>query len=191
MGNPQLTANLTPSCAKTSLKWKSSNKKVLKVSASGLLTPVKAGKAKITVTTGNKKKAGITVTVRKNMVDGLNAKPSKALIKSIGKAWTIGPKSVERTASGNYVCKFWIINGLGKSKQINNLGMDLWINGEKVGGKKWTTIKVVCGKGKTKLFSVTYTPADMIKKDAIMLAGLTKDKVVFDLTSTPTLTYKK
>ena len=39
--------------------------------------------------------------------------------------------------------------------------------------------------------SVTYTPADMIKKDAIMLAGLTKDKVVFDLTSTPTLTYKK
>ena len=127
MGTAQLTASLTPAYAKTSLKWKSSNKKVLKVSADGVLTPVKAGTARITVTTANKKKASVKITVKKNISAVINAKPSKALIKSLGANWTIGPKTVERDAAGNYICNFWIINNLGKSKskQISNLGLDL------------------------------------------------------------------
>ena len=59
----QLSATLAPASAKTTLKWKSSKKKVAKVDQSGLVTPLKAGKAKITVTTRNKKKAAVIVKV--------------------------------------------------------------------------------------------------------------------------------
>ena len=63
----QLTATAqcpsgTPS---TTYKWTSSNKKIATVSKTGLVTAKKAGKVKITVTTANKKKATITVTVTK------------------------------------------------------------------------------------------------------------------------------
>ena len=59
----QLTAQLTPVTARTTLTWKSSKAKIATVSATGLVTPIKEGKTKITVSTANKKKASITVTV--------------------------------------------------------------------------------------------------------------------------------
>lgn len=45
--------------------WKTSNAKVLKVDAQGLITGVKAGTAKITVTTANGKKVTVSITVAK------------------------------------------------------------------------------------------------------------------------------
>lgn len=60
----QLKTKLTPSIAESTLTWKSSNSKVAKVDSKGLVTAVSAGKANITVTTANKKKAIIKITVK-------------------------------------------------------------------------------------------------------------------------------
>ena len=59
----QLGTTLTPESAKATLTWKSSKTKVATVDASGKVTPVAEGKTKITVTTQNKKKATVAVTV--------------------------------------------------------------------------------------------------------------------------------
>ena len=59
----KLSASLSPATARTTLTWKSSKTKIAKVDSSGVVAPVAEGKAKITVTTANKKKAEITVTV--------------------------------------------------------------------------------------------------------------------------------
>ena len=64
MGTPlQLTAALSPASAQSALTWKSSKTKVATVDGNGLVTPMREGKTKITVTTRNKKKTTITVTV--------------------------------------------------------------------------------------------------------------------------------
>ena len=60
----QLTAVITPASARTTLTWKSSNAAVASVSANGLVTGLKAGKATITVTAPSGKKATYTVTVK-------------------------------------------------------------------------------------------------------------------------------
>ena len=59
--NLQLTAGFEPSYAQASLTWKSSNKKVAKVSSTGLVTAVKKGTAIITVTADNGKSASVKV----------------------------------------------------------------------------------------------------------------------------------
>ena len=63
----KLKATLTKNTA-SQLKWKSSNKKVAKVSSKGKVTAVSAGKAKITVKTFNGKKATCTITVKEAAV---------------------------------------------------------------------------------------------------------------------------
>lgn len=64
-GRLQLTATLSPVTARSGLKWKSSNKKVARVSKDGVVTAKKAGKATITVTTRNNKKARVRIKVVK------------------------------------------------------------------------------------------------------------------------------
>lgn len=64
MGNKlNLTAAVTPADAQTSLSWESSKPAVAVVSEDGVVTPKKAGKATITVTTGNGLSAKITIKV--------------------------------------------------------------------------------------------------------------------------------
>ena len=189
MGPSQLNVVLDPAGAQTTLKWKSSKKKVVKVDANGVITPRKAGKAKITVTTGNKKKSSIKVTVLKNKVDGINARPSKALVRSIGRSWTIAPKSVERTAGGKYVCKFYLLNGLGRSKRINNLGLQLYVGGTLVAQKYIKRLKVSCGKGSSKVFKVTFGGADIVDPTPMLLPQYGTSGVLFKLTTAPSLTY--
>ena len=189
MGPSQLNAVLDPAGAQTTLKWKSSKKKVVKVDANGVITPRKAGKAKITVTTGNKKKSSIKVTVLKNKVDGINARPSRALVRSIGRSWTIAPKSVERTAGGKYVCKFYLLNGLGKSKRINNMGLQLYVGGTLVAQKHINRLRVSCGKGSTKVFKVTFGGSDIVDPTPMLLPQYGTSGVLFKLTTAPSLTY--
>ena len=64
----QLSAALSPETARTVLTWKSSKAKVASVDGNGVVTALAKGKAKITVTTANRKKATIAVTVQ--AVDG-------------------------------------------------------------------------------------------------------------------------
>lgn len=59
----QLTAATDPASAATALTWKSSKTKYASVDGSGLVTGLAAGKAKITVTTSNRKKATVVVRV--------------------------------------------------------------------------------------------------------------------------------
>lgn len=59
-----LHAKVSPSKVVTDLKWKSSDTKVAKVSRKGVVTALKKGTAKITVTTANKLKATIKITVK-------------------------------------------------------------------------------------------------------------------------------
>ena len=59
----QLDAVLAPETARTALTWKSSRAKVAAVDGSGLVTALKEGKTKLTVTTANRKRATIAVTV--------------------------------------------------------------------------------------------------------------------------------
>ena len=61
----QLKATVSPKDAPQKLTWKSSKTSVVTVSKNGKLTAKKVGKAKITVTTENGKKATCTVIVRK------------------------------------------------------------------------------------------------------------------------------
>lgn len=58
-----LMPSLIPSTARTTLTWSSGSTRVASVSDDGVVTAHMAGKAKITVKTGNGKKASILVTV--------------------------------------------------------------------------------------------------------------------------------
>ena len=59
----QLGANVEPVTATSALTWKSSKPLTAAVDGNGLVTGVRKGSAKITVTTANKKKASVTVKV--------------------------------------------------------------------------------------------------------------------------------
>ena len=62
----KLTVKLKPSGVSAgTLKWSSSNKKIVTVDKKGRITAKKPGTAKITVKTANKKSASCTITVRK------------------------------------------------------------------------------------------------------------------------------
>lgn len=189
MGPSQLTVITEPAGAQTTLKWKSSKKKVVKVDKNGVITPRKAGKAKITVTTGNKKKSSMKVIVRRNLVDGINARPSKAVVRSIGRSWTLAPKSVERTAGGKYVCKFYLLNGLGRSKRINNMGLQLYVGGTLVAQKYIKRLKVSSGKGSAKVIKVTFGGADIVNPTPLLLPQYGAGSIQFKLTTMPSLTY--
>ena len=58
-----LTAILSPAGAETRLTWSTSNKRVAKVSAKGVVTPVKVGTATITAMTANGKSASVRIKV--------------------------------------------------------------------------------------------------------------------------------
>ena len=60
----QLNAALAPETARTALTWKSSKPQAAFVDADGLVKGLSEGKARLTVTTANKKKATINVTVK-------------------------------------------------------------------------------------------------------------------------------
>ena len=189
MGPIQLTAVLQPPEAQTTLKWKSSKKKVAKVNAAGVLTPRKAGTSKITVTTGNKKKSSIKVTIRKNIIDNINPKPTRALFNELGRNFVFYPKSVERTAGGKYVCKFYLVNGVGSSRSVNNIGLKLYVGDTLIGQKTVKRVKVRCAKGRSKVFKITFGPQDLLVADPMLLPQYGAEKILFQLTTNPSMTY--
>ncbi len=89
----------------TKVTFKSSNKKVISVKE-GVMTAQKAGKATITATMGTLK-AKLKVTVKKNKLDKINAKPS---IASAGKdVFKLALKSVEIVSPKKVVAEFYLV----------------------------------------------------------------------------------
>ena len=119
----QLKASCTPaSGVDTTLTWTSSNAKVAKVSAKGLVTGVRSGTAKITATAKSGKSATCTITVGQKYVyqcekNGVYRYEVKAsTIKSLKKAgWTY--KKVFRCAGKSKSPVYWIYNKTTKRYQ--------------------------------------------------------------------------
>ncbi|MBQ8110035.1 MAG: leucine-rich repeat protein [Clostridia bacterium] len=100
VGQPvQLFVTLAPETARATLTWKSSKTKVATVDAGGVVTPLAEGKAKITVTTQNKKKAAITVTVvDPNKPLGIAIAQGKAITLKMGEGVQLLPEMSPATA---------------------------------------------------------------------------------------------
>ena len=89
----------------TKVTFKSSNKKVVSVKE-GVMTAQKVGKATITATMGTLK-AKLKVTVKKNKLDKINAKPT---IASAGKdVFKLALKSVEIVSPKKVVAEFYLV----------------------------------------------------------------------------------
>ena len=83
----QLGANLAPASARATLTWSSSKPNVAIVDANGVVIPQGEGKARITVTTHNKKKASVTVTVvDPNKPSGVSIAQGKAVTIKVGQS---------------------------------------------------------------------------------------------------------
>lgn len=83
---------ITPITSLQKVKYSSSNKKVATVNSKGVITAKKAGTAKITVKSGNKKFV-VTVTVPKTPATGINKVPSDISVKK-GKTYKLKPQIV-------------------------------------------------------------------------------------------------
>lgn len=162
-----LTPQLSPSTAVTTYTWKTSRSKIVKVSG-GVITGVAKGTAKITVTTANKKKATITVRVLANKVDNLNPAPTAADIAAIGRNWTVRLKSVEILGGGKVAVEFYLLNGLGTSKQIQNLYVDLWMGNIPLVRGTIKKISVKCGHSRSKVFKATFKGSQVLTSSLVL-----------------------
>lgn len=185
----QLNVLMEPVGARTTLKWKSSNKKVAVVSPAGVLTPLRPGKTKITVTTANKKKYTAKIRVYRNILNNISPKPTRAHVKSIGRAWAIQMKSLERTAWGQYIATFYILDGLGRARWINNFNVSVYLNGKLLAKKNIRKLKVYCQKGDFNTFKVKFTGKEVRRQDPLLLQQCTPESVVYTLSSEPSLYY--
>ena len=87
-----LEPRLKPDTARTAYTWKSAKSKVASVSAKGEVKALAEGTAKITVTTANKKKAEVTVTVVDPYKPGSVSFAKKSVSMKAGDKLTLEPK---------------------------------------------------------------------------------------------------
>ena len=133
----QLNAVLAPETARTTLTWKSGRAKVASVNADGVVTALSEGKARLTVTTANRKKATITVTV----VDpykpsGVSIDQGKALSLMLGESVQLGATLAPQTARAKLTWK----SNRPKVATVNADGLVTSV------GKGKATITVTAGK---------------------------------------------
>lgn len=87
----KLTSTLTPSNATNSIKWSSSNSKIVKVSSGGTVTAIGKGTAYITAKTSNGKKTKVKITV-KVPARSISLNYSTIQTPVINKTYTLKPK---------------------------------------------------------------------------------------------------
>lgn len=147
-----LKATVKPSNASNkTLTWKSSNVKVAKVNSKGVVTPVKAGTAKITATAkdGSKKSATCTVTVRQSVTKITLNKTSVSLAKK-GASYKL--KATVKPS-----------NAYNKKMTVKSANTKIAkVSASTVNSGKTVTVTAV-KKGSTK---VTFTAKDGSKKSA-------------------------
>ena len=98
-----LSPVVTPLTTKDKLSYSSSNKKVAKVSKSGVITAKASGKAKITIKSGRKKFV-VTVTVPKKAPTDMQGVPATKSLKK-GKSFTIKAKLLPTGAEAKVTYK--------------------------------------------------------------------------------------
>lgn len=145
--NEVLKATITPSDTTDSKKltWSSSNTKVAKVDQSGVVTPVNAGTAIITVKTSNGKTATCQVTVKKPIVSVSLNKSKLTLYKgktetlkaTINPSNTTDSKTLTWKSSNTNVVK---VNSQGKLTAVNGGSATITVT---TANKKTATCKVI------------------------------------------------
>lgn len=168
LGHPvTLKATMTPSrsnaTAKSGLTWKTSNAKIAKVSTTGKVTAVKAGTAKITVTTARgKKTATCTVTVRDPNLPKSIALDQKAVTVYAGEVKNIRLKStlswwVESYATAKKTKVTWTSSNKAVAT-VNGSGVVTPLKA----GKVTITAKTVNGKSAACVVTITRNRIDNI-----------------------------
>lgn len=164
------------------VSWKSSKKRVVRISGDGTLTALKAGKAKITVKTSDKKKRKISVSVRSNVINGLFPRPSKAEAVALGDAFSIRPKSLKHIGKG-IEAEFYLLNGSkNKIRYLKDLNMDIYLGSRnnKLTSRNFSRIKVKGKKKGVSTFKITFPASSVLIKN-VHFADYTPDKVYFSL----------
>lgn len=139
----KLTVNLKPSGVSAgTLKWKSSDKKIVTVDKKGRITAKKPGNATITVTTANKKSASCKITVKKKPKSvKLAAKSDRLKVKKTMKLkTTLSKGSAGKVTYTSSKPKIATVSASGKVtalkkgkvkitvKTYNNKSDSIWLN---------------------------------------------------------------
>ncbi len=143
------TVKVSPNkSANKKVTYKSSNKKIAKVTSSGYVKGVKTGKCKVTVTSkkNKKKKAKITVYVVKKVTSVTIAKPKNPLY--VGNSVTL--KATVKPASGSYKKVTWSTS----DKSVATVTSAGVVKGIKAGN---VTIKATSVEGSKKSASIKIT----------------------------------
>ena len=187
----QLKATVKPADADPTVTWQSSNKKVAKVSKTGLVTPLKAGKATITVKTKNKKTYNCTITVKANRIENLSAKPTAKKVKAVKGKWTLYPKSLSYISGGKLRAELYLLNGTSKaSTDIKNMTLQVKANGKVIAEHTFKKVKVKAKKNSFATFKVTF-PTESLKVSPIKLKKYKASKYKFSVSRGLTMTAGK
>lgn len=136
-----LIATITPSDATNKkVTWTSSDNSIISVNEKGVVTPHKVGKAIITATTSNGKKASCTFTVTNNIVMPTSVRINKSQIE-VKKNGKIGLTAVIQPSNATNQKVTWVIEN-GNLASINEQGV---ITGKSDGVTR-VTAKTVNGK---------------------------------------------
>ncbi|MGN0487194.1 MAG: Ig domain-containing protein [Acutalibacteraceae bacterium] len=166
-----LTASVYPSTASdTSLKWKSSNTKVVKVSSAGVITGVAAGTATITITSGDGAASVYCKVTVEQPATGISI-PEKASV-GIGKKVTL--KATLQPANATNKNVSWKSSDTSIVK-VSSAGV---ISGVKA-GKATITATTMDGKYKDTCTVTVYVPVSSVK--------LNKTSTTLKMGSTTTL----
>lgn len=157
----RLEPALAPETAVTTYTWSSGKKKVATVSSDGLVTAVKAGKAKITVKTANGRKAAVTVTV----TDGEKPQAVRLPDALVGVDETVAltPEVTPATARTSFS---WSTS----DKKVAAVSADGAVTGVKAGTAK-ITVKTGNGLKATCAITVSDAPATGAKYRALLVAN--------------------
>ena len=186
---------LKPTYAKPSFTYKSSDGAVVKVNRQGIARALKPGRATVTITTQNGLKKSMKVAVKANRTGVLHAKPTSKITETLGKMWTLWPKSLEIRGDGSLVCNLWLVNGAaGRLNTLKNLDLAVSLqdgNGDTlIARAQFKKTKVDCGKERWQTVTLTF-PKKATYCGYMDLTGLDVNKLGFRLYEMPVAVYGK
>jgi hypothetical protein len=180
---------LEPDYANVKLNFRTSDKTVARVSQDCVVTAMKPGKATITVIADNGMKAAMSVVVKRNSTNTLQAKPTTKAVGKLSKQWTLWPRSLEMQGNGSIVCQLWLLNdSAGKLTAIKNLDLAISAKddtgGTLIARSAFKSVKVNCPEKKWQTVTLTF-PAKAVYCPACNFTGLKAKDLGFRLYGKP------